>query len=86
MYDQRASTSTHGVHMEAETNRPFLLVKVTGYRLLTTAVIVTFGTVKAMASLKGAAVTAMALDWVLGVILGTMYAEPLSLFFFKSNL
>jgi hypothetical protein len=80
MYDRRASTSTRGVHTEAETDRPFLLVKVTGYRLLTTAVIVTFGTVKAVAALKGAAVTATALDWILGVVLGTMYAEPPSLF------
>jgi hypothetical protein len=86
MYDRRAlPTNTHGVHPEAETGRPFLLVKVTGYRLFTTAVIVTFGTVKAMASLKGATVTATALDWVLGVVLGTMYAEPPGLFF-ESNL
>jgi hypothetical protein len=39
-------------------------------------IIVTFGTVKAMASLKGAAVTATALDWVMGVVLSLMYANP----------
>jgi hypothetical protein len=83
MYDRRALstvTSTHGAQSEAGTDRPFLLVKVTGYRLLTTAVIATFGTVKAVASLKGAAVTATALAWILGVVLGPMYAEPPGLF------
>jgi hypothetical protein len=77
MCDRSASTTSFlSTHAEAETSRPLLLVKLTGYRLLTTAIIVTFGTVKAMVSLKGAAVTATALDWVMAVILGTMYADP----------
>jgi hypothetical protein len=74
-----ASTSSlidHGVELELESDRPPLLVKVTGYRLLTTAIIVTFGTVKAMAALDGAAVTSTTLDWVAGVILGTMLVWP----------
>jgi hypothetical protein len=80
LYDQRASStsflSTHGIEPELETNRPLLLVKLTCYRLLTTAIIVTFGTVKAMASLKGKAVTATTMDWVMGVVLGTMCVDP----------
>jgi hypothetical protein len=68
--------STHGIEPELETSRPLLLVKLIGYRLLTTTIIVTFGTVKAMASLKGKAVTATTLDWVMGVVLGTMHMDP----------
>jgi len=49
---------------------PPLLIKVTGYRLLTTSIIASFGTAKALMSLEaGGSVTATWLDWILGVIL-----------------
>ncbi|KAI0050815.1 hypothetical protein FA95DRAFT_1603267 [Auriscalpium vulgare] len=47
--------------------RPPLGVKVTGYRLLNTAVILAFGIPKAVLSYRGESVTPTTLDWMLGV-------------------
>jgi len=47
--------------------RPLLLVKFTAYRLLTMAVIVSFGTAKAVLSYKGQSIAPNTLDWILGV-------------------
>ena len=61
---------------EVESNpRPPLLVKLTGYRLLTIAIILSFGTAKAVKSLEGGTMTATWLDWVLGVFLGIMHVS-----------
>jgi len=47
--------------------RPFLLVKFTAYRLLTMAVIISFGTAKAVLSYEGQSIAPNTLDWILGV-------------------
>ncbi|KAI0061103.1 hypothetical protein BV25DRAFT_1805892 [Artomyces pyxidatus] len=50
-----------------EPQRPPLLVKITGYRLVTTAVIAGLGVPKAIASYEGQSVVPTTLDWVSGV-------------------
>ncbi|KAI0061148.1 hypothetical protein BV25DRAFT_1917116 [Artomyces pyxidatus] len=52
---------------ESEHQRTPLLVKVTGYRLLTTAVVTGLGVPKAIASYQGESVVPTTLDWVAGV-------------------
>jgi len=53
---------------EAETNQPPLLVKLTGYRLLTILMTLAFGVPKAIQKVKGETLTD--LDWVIGITLG----------------
>lgn len=53
--------------------RPILLVKLTGYRLLNMAVLVAFGTAKAILSYMGKSVAPTVLDWILGVALSIMF-------------
>ncbi|KAI0065551.1 hypothetical protein BV25DRAFT_1821988 [Artomyces pyxidatus] len=49
--------------------RPPLLVKLTGYRLLFTVVVVAFGLPKAIASYQGGStVIPTTLDWVMGIV------------------
>ena len=59
---------------------PLLLAKVTGYRLLWTAVMVTVGSIKLTQSLEERKVIVTWLDGVLVIILGTMYVYPRSLY------
>ena len=60
----------------AKPHRPPLLIKVTGYRLLCTAIWVAFGTAKVVKSLEGGKVVVTWLDGVFVVVLGVMYARP----------
>lgn len=57
---------------EEELPKPPLLVKVTGYRILNTSVIIGFGVWKSVASYRGDAILSTSLDLLLGVILATM--------------
>jgi hypothetical protein len=50
-------------------------VELTGYRLLTTGVILGVGVPKAVYSYKGQALISTTLDWLAGVILAVMYAS-----------
>lgn len=52
-------------------------VELTGYRLLTTGVILGIGVPKAVYSYNGQALISTALDWLAGVILALMYASIL---------
>lgn len=47
---------------------PLLGVELTGYRLLTTGVILGTGVPKAVCSYKGQALISTTLDWIVGVI------------------
>jgi hypothetical protein len=58
------------VESSAESDRPPLWVKLTGYRLLFMTVILVFGTVKIVPALRGSTIASTGLDWVLGVVLG----------------
>jgi hypothetical protein len=49
--------------------RPLLLIKLTGYRLLTIAMITAFGTAKAVVSYQNKTIISTSLDWVMGVVL-----------------
>ncbi|KAI0049531.1 hypothetical protein FA95DRAFT_1604342 [Auriscalpium vulgare] len=51
-----------------EGERPLLLIKITGFRLLNTAVIIAFGLAKAVLSYRGESAVPTTLDWVLGVL------------------
>jgi len=46
-----------------------LLIRVTGYRLFTIALIIAFGTAKAVVSYQGKTIISTTLDWVMGVLL-----------------
>lgn len=61
-------SSTH----DEEPQQPLLLVKLTGYRLLTMTVITTFGTVKAVLAYRGDSVAPNTLDWFIGVFITIM--------------
>jgi hypothetical protein len=49
-------------------NRPALLVKLTGYRLITIFVVLAIGVAKAILAYKGQLTAPTTLDWVLGVV------------------
>jgi hypothetical protein len=59
--------------------RPPLLIRVTGYRLFTIAMIIAFGTAKAVASYQGKTIISTSLDWVMGVLLAIGYVMDVSL-------
>ncbi|KAI0265287.1 hypothetical protein BC834DRAFT_878684 [Gloeopeniophorella convolvens] len=60
----------HGVH-----RRPPLLIKITGYRILNTALILAFGVPKAVLSYKGELGSATAMDWVMGTVIAIVFVH-----------
>ena len=51
---------------------PPLVVKLTGYRLVTMATVFSFGTVKAILTYTGQSITPTTLDWVSGTFLAVV--------------
>ena len=51
---------------------PPVVVKLTGYRLVTTATVFSFGTVKAILTYTGQSITPNTLDWVSGTFLAVV--------------
>ena len=58
--------------MEMDATPPPVVVKLTGYRLVTMATVFSFGTVKAILTYTGQSITPNTLDWVSGTFLAVV--------------
>ena len=69
-----ASLEAHGDDVSADvgTTLPPLRVKLTGYRLVSMATVLSLGTIKTIRTYKGQSIAPTTLDWVSGAFLMVM--------------
>jgi hypothetical protein len=64
-------------HETTDLPNPPRSIKLTGHRLMVSVVTIVLGACKVIASHKGRSVITDTLDWVIGIIVGLLYAENL---------